>query len=623
MTAALPASALQPGYQLVPLDRLEASATNPRKTFDPARLAELAKTIGEHGVLEPILARPHPDKKKSDAGIFEIVAGERRWRASQLAKKDTVPAIVRPLTDKQALEIQTIENAQREDLHPLEQADGYERLIKEFGYTPEKIADAIGKSRAHVFQIRKLKSLSPKLREAFVAGEMDTTLATVVARIPGSQLQDAAWQKLKAEFRNGFSFRVAADFIRKNFMLDLMRAPFNINDATLVAAAGECGKCPKRTGNQADLFPDVRNGNVCTDPACFADKRAAAQAKEVKTLEEKGVRVITGAEARRVLPYEHSQLWAERGYAKPTEKCWEDSKGRTYGQLAKEANLPIVKIQSPHTGAMVDAVPIADLKKGLSKTSVTLASSRSSGRNDKWAAQQRATERRLRLEAQIRRTIFTQTVTKANGKLNRALLAAIAAGFFADIWHEYQRRVAEAFGWQNVSLHGDAIRKKINALSEKDLGRLLVALSIVKGCSPSERAGYAAMLDAAKGAGLKPEAIRKELADQAKAKLKPKPKAKPKAKGKPAPKPVAHRFLQAMQPDALLAAVIGDKPMPRTEITKKLWGYIKRHGLQDKKNRRMVNADAKLLPIFGKKQLSLFEMVTKLKKHIKPAKAGK
>jgi ParB/RepB/Spo0J family partition protein len=256
MTAALPVSAT--AEQFLPkvlIADLEPSATNPRKTFDPQRLSEMARTISEHGILEPILARPLPGNK---SGRLEIVAGERRWRAAQLAKRLDVPVILRPLTDKQALEIQTIENAQREDLHPLEQAAGYERLIKEFGYTPEKIADAIGKSRAHVFQIRKLGALSPKLREAFIAGEMDTTLATVFARVPGQSLQDAAWQKLKAEFRNGFSFRIGAEFVRKNFMLDLMRAPFNINDESLVVAAGACGKCPKRTGNQTDLFPTSR-----------------------------------------------------------------------------------------------------------------------------------------------------------------------------------------------------------------------------------------------------------------------------------------------------------------------------------------------------------------------------
>jgi hypothetical protein len=121
----------------VSIDDLEPSSTNPRKTFDAQRLAELAKTIGEK-------------------------ARDRRRRAP-LARRQARQARDRPrhrpaADDKQALEIQTIENAQREDLHPLEQADGYERLIKEFGYTPEKIADAIGKSRAHVFQIRKLRA---------------------------------------------------------------------------------------------------------------------------------------------------------------------------------------------------------------------------------------------------------------------------------------------------------------------------------------------------------------------------------------------------------------------------------------------------------------------------------
>jgi hypothetical protein len=150
---------------------------------------------------------------------------------------------------------------------------------------------------------------------------MDTTLATVFARVPGEKLQLEAWRKLKGEYPDGFSFRVAADFVRKNYMLDLGRAPFPMQDATLVPKAGTCGGCPKRTGNRSRIsIPDVKNGNVCTDPACFAAKRAAHEARQVDKLEAAGTFVIAGPKARAILPDTWSDLDSIRRAASSTLK---------------------------------------------------------------------------------------------------------------------------------------------------------------------------------------------------------------------------------------------------------------------------------------------------------------
>jgi ParB/RepB/Spo0J family partition protein len=481
MTAALPASALTPGFQLVPRTVLEPSATNPRKTFDQARLAELARTIAEHGILEPILARPHPDKKKAAAGVLEIVAGERRWRAAEIAKRADVPAIVRDLSDKQALEIQTIENAQREDLHPLEQADGYERLIKDFGYTPEKIADAIGKSRAHVFQIRKLRNLAPKLREAFVADEMDTTLATVLARVPGAELQAQAWQDLKREFPKGFSFRIAADFVRRNYMLDLGRAPFNIQDASLVPSAGTCGGCPKRTGNQGDLFPDVKNGNVCTDPVCFGKKRDAARAREIQTLEKKGTTVLVGAEAKRIMPYEAGWIAHGSGYAKPSERCYEDTKSRTWSQLAKDAGVAPVILQNPHSGNLEPIIRVGDVKKALEAKGLKLFRTHETSRSEAaYRAKQKAAEERVKLENQARRLILTAIVDKVRKEdlIAPPALALVLDGLWRHIWHEYRKVLAELWGWTG-SVHPDSILGRVQKLDATKLARMIVQAALV------------------------------------------------------------------------------------------------------------------------------------------------
>jgi ParB/RepB/Spo0J family partition protein len=465
-----------------PLEILVPSPTNPRKHFAEDALAELAKTIADHGVLEPILVRPLATGDARALGKpvkLEIVAGERRWRASKIAGRKEIPCIVRPLTDKQTLEIQTIENAQREDLHPLEQAEGYERLIKDFGYTVEEIADKIGKSRPHVFQIRKLRHLAPKLREAFINDEMDTTLATVFARVPGASLQEEAWQKIKREFPNGFSFRAAAEFVRKNYMLDLARAPFPIADATLNPKAGACGACPKRTGNQADLFPDVKNGNVCTDPQCFQFKRSAHQQRTVEKLEEKGTVVITGAKAKAAIPYDYSDLrYPSAGLVDPQGKCWEDEKHRSYGQLAKLAGVSLAQIQVPQTGELRPVVQLEPLKKALVAKGIKLAGRGQDDGGARYRAQQKASEEKSRLETEARRLTWLAVRAKIS-KLDGKDLGLIAAAYWREVWHENHKRVLEAWQWP-TDLSDKAVEERIVRLAPAQLARFFVDLALVR-----------------------------------------------------------------------------------------------------------------------------------------------
>ncbi len=141
--------------QTVPIQILHAGRYQPRRTMDAEAIDALAQSIGEKGVLQPILVRPHPDKQDH----YEIIAGERRWRAAQKAGVHDMPAIVRDLTDAEALEIGLIENLQREDLTPIEEAEGFRRLMEEFGHTQEKLAEHIGKSRSAVANALRLLSL--------------------------------------------------------------------------------------------------------------------------------------------------------------------------------------------------------------------------------------------------------------------------------------------------------------------------------------------------------------------------------------------------------------------------------------------------------------------------------
>ncbi|MGE0456437.1 MAG: ParB/RepB/Spo0J family partition protein [Vicinamibacterales bacterium] len=169
--------------QEIKLTELFPSPTNPRKTFDQVKLQELADSISKVGLIQPITVRPH----HNGTTTYEVIAGERRYRAAAIAKSETIECVVRELSDVEVLEIQTIENLQRDDLHELEEADGYARLMKEAGYDVARIAQRVGKSEKYVYDRIKLLQLIPELREIFLAGEIAAGHAILLARLTPSE----------------------------------------------------------------------------------------------------------------------------------------------------------------------------------------------------------------------------------------------------------------------------------------------------------------------------------------------------------------------------------------------------------------------------------------------------
>lgn len=156
------------GLLSVPLSQVVAGRYQPRQHFDEEHIAELAKSIKSNGVMQPIIVR----SSKEFAGKFEIIAGERRYRASEKAGLKEVPVILRDLSDTQALELAIVENVQRQDLNPLEEAQGYQRLMEEFSYTQEKLAKSVGKSRSHIANLIRLLALPEAVKKYINEGKL-------------------------------------------------------------------------------------------------------------------------------------------------------------------------------------------------------------------------------------------------------------------------------------------------------------------------------------------------------------------------------------------------------------------------------------------------------------------
>lgn len=300
------------------------SPTQPRKTFNTAYIAELAGSIKRSSQIQPILARPNPKYTPSNGQPpFEIVCGECRWRAVQLAELPGVLAIIRDLSDFDVLEIQIIENMHRNDLHPLEEAEGLQRLLRQpdglQGYAnAEELAQRLGKSRRWVFMRLELLKLCDAARAVFLDGTINASVAGLIARMPSAEQQAQATARIVQGFGGEpYSFRAAADFLHKEYMLALSKAPFDVT--VIYPVAGPCGQCSKRSGASPDLFDDVKSGDMCQDSTCYAAKTSQARDAKVKACRDAGHTVLAGEAARKLMI---SSAYLPNGYQwldKPSE----------------------------------------------------------------------------------------------------------------------------------------------------------------------------------------------------------------------------------------------------------------------------------------------------------------
>lgn len=179
-------AAIKTNLKNVPIDLLQRGEYQPRQSFDSAALQELAETIRRVGILEPLIARPKTAQR------YEIVAGERRWRAAQMAGLDSVPCLVANYTDEEAIQIALIENLGRQNLNPIEEAEGIARFIEEFGYTHEEAAASIGKPRTEVTNLLRLLKLDLRVRDFIARGELTESHGKILAGLPQEKQYDYA-----------------------------------------------------------------------------------------------------------------------------------------------------------------------------------------------------------------------------------------------------------------------------------------------------------------------------------------------------------------------------------------------------------------------------------------------
>lgn len=230
------------------INDVEPNLNQPRKFFNDEKLQQLSESIKEHGVVQPIIVKKEEDR-------YSIIAGERRWRASRLAGLTTIPAIIKDGSDKQLMEIALIENIQREDLNPVEEAEAYERLLNEHSMTQEELSKVVGKSRPSIANSIRLLSLNENVRSFLVTGELSSGHARTLVAIDNHDLQQSAADEI---IKKGMSVRETESYVKRllSYPKEKKENEFSIENKSVEE------KIQKYLGTKVKFVPGKNKGKI-------------------------------------------------------------------------------------------------------------------------------------------------------------------------------------------------------------------------------------------------------------------------------------------------------------------------------------------------------------------------
>lgn len=461
-----------PEFRPIPLKDLLESKTNPRHYGDKQKLVELTESVRRHGVLQPILVRPHDDR-------FEIVAGSRRYLAAKAAGLAEIPARVRSLTDAEVLEVQIIENLQREDIHPLDEAEGYKQLMEKAKYDVAGIAAKVGKSASYVYQRLKLAELLPELKKAFFEDKLTAGHAILLARLQVNEQRAVVKGLLRFDqsYTSGRTERVVsvrdlANWIQENIHLDLSKAAWDLADEELVKRAGACTTCPKRTGANPQLFPDVKKKDTCTDPGCFQLKldRHLVQVETKLRADKQTVARISGQQLYGSRPKQAGILYAEDWRA-AQEKC----SAQVIGLVVESGN----HWDDAKRLRVGSALPICADKKCKVHWHAYESSGARGGRSD----EEKARERRRRQEMALRGRVFSLLASAKSLSLTDEHFRLIVHRLHQELGIDAERQLLKAIPSLPASKHQYGLaripRSHFEKQSSAELRKWAVLLAIV------------------------------------------------------------------------------------------------------------------------------------------------
>lgn len=466
------AVAIQGGeVQGLPIKKLAESGRNPRKSYPPEAHKEMVESIRRHGVLAPLVVRPMDEKGE----CYEILCGSRRYRAARELNLHVLPCNVVHVSDDDAFEIMVVENLQRQDVHPLEEAEGFRHLLEVSNGDTAGVALKTAKPRSYIAQRLKLLDLVEKGRKLFLDGHMTVDHAIQLARLPE---QD---QKSLLEMFRGDEVPTLSSlrrWIEENVMLDLAKAPWDKGDKNLVAKAGSCNECPKRTGCAKDLFSDVKAGDRCTDGACFKTKMQAHIDRIQRELESKGHKVVglwTQYQSKAIkgtIAQGHYTVIDPRRKVKPCDKV---VKG--------------VFLDGPVPGVAVDVCPDDTCALHMNRSY--------HGKDPVEREKSRKEALKQSREKEIRFRLLRTLFETPKLELGARELQFVASFAFDRLWHDAKGRLVSALGWKPEKKKGEKsqandfsyVEKRIKDMGLDEVNRFLLALALSKDLDPRYHGG--------------------------------------------------------------------------------------------------------------------------------------
>lgn len=443
-------------------------------------LDELAVSLKQHGQIEPLIVRLS-SKTAGKKEVFEIAAGTRRRRAAVIAGLETLECVVRDLSDQQMVEISVAENRDREDIHPLEEADAFVDLHDTYGVAIAEMGARFGKSDDYVWGRMKIARMHQDLRVAFLAGRFGVKGALVLAGIADT-MQARVWGELSKLPDANLSAAKIAGFIRDRFLMRLAVAPFPTAKDDLVDGAGSCLKCPKRTGTQASLFPDdITSEDRCTDADCFTSKKQAFADALVERATEKNLRVLEKAEAKEVFKFGESleTLNPDCSFVAVDGKVRLGEEGITYRALLEKCPPPIIVAINPggaglelyEKSAVAKAMRAAKVPFVKEWESVCLPKSLGSGDASK-ASGEKSDKSETKLDRRAAELAITAIRTEFAEDLTvKKRMQIVAMGAVRNTWSQVQKAYIKLHGLDDGQTGGDA-NARILAMFEDHIGKL-------------------------------------------------------------------------------------------------------------------------------------------------------
>lgn len=473
----------------ISLKEIARPENNTRRSIDRKRISELAKSIKRHGVLQPILLR---EIKPAEVGQakYRIIAGERRYLAAEEAELKEIPALVKVMSDEEALTAQIVENLQREELHPLDEAAGFLRLKDEMKLSVRSVSEQVGKDTRYVARRLALTDLIPEAQEDFRKERVTLGHALEICRLAPEIQTDAlaacyeakpVWDdEEKADVLSSDKVRPArhvrylVEWIARNVHLNLQNAPFGLDDARLREDGLTCLNCPQRSGFNKALFPDIQNSDTCLNPPCYQGKLRQFVQIRKSELEEKTRKPVmfisayygAGSQDPQVLGRDQYQL-----LEKKADRC----------QSAEQA----IAADGPDIGKVKWICREAACKDHLGRVAELRSYSSSNGSRpatpeDRGQRMQELFD--IKVDEVARKRVIQEAIKTFASPLERRHLNEAAKEFFRRIPSDDQKTICEIFGWNDeetgkLRYDNEAVLQELAKLDDDRLAQFLMLCS--------------------------------------------------------------------------------------------------------------------------------------------------